>query len=76
MFQNIGILTLLLIIWSLFDNNRRFCKRHKNISVHASPAFLNIREGDIVTVGQCRPLAKTVKVIEFNHLNSLFIYNE
>lgn len=39
---------------------RRFEKRHKNISVHCSPAF-NVKEGDIVTVGQCRPLSKTVR---------------
>jgi small subunit ribosomal protein S11e len=39
---------------------RRFEKRHKNISVHCSPAF-NVKEGDVVTVGQCRPLSKTVR---------------
>jgi small subunit ribosomal protein S11e len=40
---------------------RRFEKRHTNMSVHASPAFGILKEGDVVTVGQCRPLAKTVK---------------
>lgn len=39
---------------------RRYEKRHKNFSAHASPAF-RINEGDIVTVGQCRPLSKTVR---------------
>jgi len=39
---------------------RRFEKRHKNIAVHCSPAF-PVQEGDIVTVGQCRPLSKTVR---------------
>ena len=39
----------------------RFEKRHTNISVHCSPAFETIKEGDIVTVGQCRPLSKTVR---------------
>ena len=39
---------------------RRFEKRHKNIAVHCSPAF-NVKEGDIVTIGQCRPLSKTVR---------------
>ncbi|KAL7460986.1 hypothetical protein ACHAXS_001422 [Conticribra weissflogii] len=39
---------------------RRFEKRHKNIHAHCSPAF-PVKEGDIVTIGQCRPLAKTVK---------------
>ena len=39
---------------------RRFEKRHKNIAVHCSPAF-NVKEGDVVTIGQCRPLSKTVR---------------
>merc|ERR1712187_301969 len=38
----------------------RFEKRHSMMSVHCSPAF-DVKEGDIVTVGQCRPLAKTVR---------------
>jgi small subunit ribosomal protein S11e len=38
----------------------RFEKRHKNMAVHCSPCF-TVAEGDIVTVGQCRPLSKTVK---------------
>merc|ERR1719181_2692650 len=38
----------------------RFEKRHKNIAVHISPCF-DAKEGDIVTVGQCRPLSKTVR---------------
>ena len=38
----------------------RFEKRHRNIPVHISPCF-SVREGDIVTVGQCRPLSKTVR---------------
>ena len=47
---------------------RRFEKRHRNIAVHCSPAFVNVSEGDVVTIGQCRPLAKTVKfnVLEHN----------
>merc|ERR1719397_1082791 len=39
---------------------RRFEKRHKNIHAHCTPAF-PVKEGDIVTIGQCRPLAKTVR---------------
>ena len=39
---------------------KRFEKRHKNIACHASPCF-SIKEGDIVTIGQCRPLSKTVR---------------
>lgn len=39
---------------------KRFEKRHKNIPCHCSPCF-RIKEGDIVTIGQCRPLSKTVR---------------
>ena len=39
---------------------RRYEKRHKNLPAHCSPAFL-VKEGDVVTVGQCRPLSKTVR---------------
>lgn len=39
---------------------RRYEKRHTNISCHCSPAF-RVKEGDIVTVGQCRPLSKTIR---------------
>jgi small subunit ribosomal protein S11e len=39
----------------------RYEKRHRNISAHCSPAFKRIKEGDIVTIGQCRPLSKTVR---------------
>ncbi len=39
----------------------RYAKRHTNIAAHCSPAFKRIHEGDIVTVGQCRPLSKTVR---------------
>ena len=38
----------------------RYEKRHKNLSAHCSPCF-RIESGDIVTVGQCRPLSKTVR---------------
>lgn len=38
---------------------KRFEKRHRNIPVHCSPAF-RVREGDLVTMGECRPLSKTV----------------
>merc|ERR1712170_306016 len=39
----------------------RFEKRHKNLSVHMSPCFRDVSIGDIVTVGECRPLSKTVR---------------
>merc|ERR1719367_658576 len=38
----------------------RFEKRHKTVSAHCSPAF-RLAIGDVVTVGQCRPLSKTVR---------------
>jgi len=38
----------------------RYEKRHKNLAAHVSPCF-RIKEGDYVTVGQCRPLSKTVR---------------
>jgi len=37
----------------------RFEKRHKNVPAHISPCF-RVKEGDWVTIGQCRPLSKTV----------------
>ncbi|KAI9633516.1 putative ribosomal protein S11 [Dioszegia hungarica] len=39
---------------------RRYEKRHKNLAAHCSPAF-RVENGDQVTVGQCRPLSKTVR---------------
>ncbi|ODN82983.1 40S ribosomal protein, variant [Cryptococcus amylolentus CBS 6039] len=39
---------------------RRYEKRHKNLAAHCSPAF-RVEVGDQVTVGQCRPLSKTVR---------------
>ena len=39
---------------------RRYEKRHKNLAAHCSPAFL-VKEGDVVTVGECRPLSRTVR---------------
>ncbi|SGY66505.1 BQ5605_C004g02681 [Microbotryum silenes-dioicae] len=38
----------------------RYEKRHKNFAAHCSPAF-RVDLGDQVTVGQCRPLSKTVR---------------
>merc|ERR1712062_630576 len=39
---------------------KRFEKRHKNTPAHISPAF-RVNEGDIVIIGECRPLSKTVR---------------
>jgi len=41
----------------------RYEKRHKNLAAHVSPAF-RVEDGDQVTVGQCRPLSKTVCALE------------
>ncbi|CAO4374021.1 Protein CBR-RPS-11 [Caenorhabditis briggsae] len=40
---------------------RRYEKRHKNVPAHCSPAFRDIHPGDLVTIGECRPLSKTVR---------------
>ena len=37
----------------------RYERRHTNMAAHVSPAF-RVEDGDQVTVGQCRPLSKTV----------------
>lgn len=39
---------------------QRYEKRHTNVSAHISPCF-RCHEGDIVVLGQCRPLSKTVR---------------
>ena len=39
----------------------RFEKRHHNLPAHLSPAFQRVKIGDVVTVGQCRPLTKTIR---------------
>ncbi len=39
----------------------RYEKRHRNLSAHVSPCFIGVTPGDVVTVGQCRPLSKTVR---------------
>jgi small subunit ribosomal protein S11e len=39
----------------------RYEKRHRNMSVHLSPCFRDVTVGDIATVGECRPLSKTVR---------------
>jgi len=39
---------------------QRYEKRHTNISAHCPPCF-RVKAGDVVTIGQCRPLSKTVR---------------
>ena len=38
---------------------KRFEKRHKKIAAHISPCF-RVKAGDIVVIGECRKLSKTV----------------
>eukprot|EP01053_Blabericola_migrator_P005176 Blabericola_migrator_1__5175@NODE_266_length_10604_cov_114_195881_g222_i0_p9_GENE_NODE_266_length_10604_cov_114_195881_g222_i0NODE_266_length_10604_cov_114_195881_g222_i0_p9_ORF_typecomplete_len165_score33_33Ribosomal_S17/PF00366_20/5_2e34Ribosomal_S17_N/PF16205_5/8_5e28_NODE_266_length_10604_cov_114_195881_g222_i01002310517 len=38
---------------------KRYEKRHRNVAAHCSPCF-EVKEGDIVTLGECRPLSKTI----------------
>ncbi|KAG5328282.1 RS11 protein, partial [Acromyrmex charruanus] len=40
---------------------KRFEKRHHNMSAHISPCFRDVEIGDVVTIGECRPLSKTVR---------------
>merc|ERR1712198_299461 len=40
---------------------QRYEKRHRNLVAHMSPCFRDVNLGDLVTVGQCRPLSKTVR---------------
>eukprot|EP00921_Rhytidocystis_pertsovi_P013619 GHVQ01022054.1.p1 GENE.GHVQ01022054.1~~GHVQ01022054.1.p1 ORF type:complete len:174 (+),score=19.22 GHVQ01022054.1:181-702(+) len=49
-----------------YKKYNRFEKRHKNVSVHCSPCF-EVKEGDIVTCGQCRPLSKTIRFNVLKH---------
>ena len=39
---------------------QRFEKRHTNIPAHLPPCF-RVKPGDTVTIGQCRPLSKTIR---------------
>nr|CAA93817.1 ribosomal protein RS11 [Anopheles gambiae] len=38
-----------------------FEKRNRNMRLHLSPCFRDVEAGDIVTLGECRPLSKTVR---------------
>lgn len=37
------------------------------MTVHCAPCWQNVKEGDIVTIGQCRPLSKTVRFNVLEH---------
>mmetsp|Transcript_92864 Transcript_92864/g.200778 ORF Transcript_92864/g.200778 Transcript_92864/m.200778 type:complete len:119 (-) Transcript_92864:107-463(-) len=51
-----------------FNNKyKRYEKRHTNISAHLSPAFKGCKVGDIVLIGGCRPLTKTVRFNVIKH---------
>ncbi|ELV11591.1 40S ribosomal protein S11 [Tupaia chinensis] len=38
-------------------------KKHKTMSVHLFPCFRNVQIGDIIAVGECQPLSKTMHFI-------------
>jgi len=44
----------------LVKKYNRYEKRHSNTAAHVSPCF-RVKVGDRVTIGQCRPLSKTVR---------------
>ncbi|KAK2997981.1 hypothetical protein RJ639_024850 [Escallonia herrerae] len=48
------------LVLSTFSCSGGYEKRHSNIAAHVSPCF-RVKEGDHITVGQCRPLSKTVR---------------
>lgn len=39
---------------------QRYEKKHRNVAAHISPAF-EVKDGDEVVIGECRPLTKTVR---------------
>ena len=49
---------------------QRYEKRHTNIPAHLPPCF-RVKRGDIVTIGQCRPLSKTIRLTK---VVIIFIY--
>merc|ERR1712027_45128 len=51
---------------------QRFEKRHKMVSAHVSPCWRDIAIGDLVTIGECRPLAKTINfnVVKINKVRT------
>uniref|UniRef100_A0A8C5MZ71 Small ribosomal subunit protein uS17 n=1 Tax=Leptobrachium leishanense TaxID=445787 RepID=A0A8C5MZ71_9ANUR len=56
-----GVVTKMKMQRTIVIRRDRFEKRHKNMSVHLTPCFRDVQNGDIVTVGECRPLSKTVQ---------------
>merc|ERR1711957_1014155 len=51
---------------------QRFEKRHKMVSAHVSPCWRDIAVGDLVTIGECRPLSKTINfnVVKINKVRT------
>jgi small subunit ribosomal protein S17 len=41
---------------------KRYEKRRKNISAHCPPC-ISVKEGDKVTIAECRPISKTVSFV-------------
>ena len=44
------------------DKYQRYSRRSSRMRVHAPPC-LEVAEGDVVRVGECRPLSKTVSFV-------------
>ncbi|XP_052046883.1 40S ribosomal protein S11-like [Apodemus sylvaticus] len=52
-----------VICWDCLHYVRKYShfeECHKNKSVHPTPCFRGVHIGDIVTVGECKPLRETV----------------
>ncbi|XP_055481656.1 40S ribosomal protein S11-like [Psammomys obesus] len=52
---------IIFIRWDYLHYIRKHNHFEKNISVHLSACFRDVQIGDIVTVGECRSLSKTVR---------------
>merc|ERR1712071_133844 len=52
---------------------QRFEKRHKMVSAHVSRCWRDIAVGDLVTIGECRPLSKTINfnVVKINKVRKM-----
>lgn len=46
---------------------KRYERRHNHVSAH-NPPCLNAKEGDQVTIAECRPLSKTVSFVVVDKL--------
>lgn len=42
-------------------------RRHSHVPAH-NPPCLNVKEGDVVKISECRPISKTVSFVVVEHL--------